>query len=273
MNLVHAATLLSIAAVSEHEVSNWRLIDNRTIIPGGSGQLVTDHERKPSEYYQHSGNVPFASRLSWRARQAIFERFLDVLCPTRGDRVLDLGVTCDTTFQESNFFEQLYPHPQNVTCVGTEDGSHLERAYPGVRFMPVVAGNPLPFPTGHFDIVFSNAVIEHAGNPQHQRQFVAEALRVSKRFFLSTPNRWFPVETHTGLPIVHYLPPPVFRALINRTRFRHWALEAHLNLLTAGSFAALFPPDAGATTEYQGVGFGLFRSNLVAYGHSATSVT
>ena len=33
-----------------------------------------------------------------------------------------------------------------------------------------------------------------------------EAVRVGRRVFLTTPNRWFPVEVHTRLPLVHWLP-------------------------------------------------------------------
>ena len=64
----------------------------------------------------------------------------------------------------------------------------------------------LPFADGSFDVVFSNAVIEHVGDIDRQRLFVAEALRVGRRVFLTTPNRWFPIEVHTRLPLVHWLP-------------------------------------------------------------------
>ena len=64
----------------------------------------------------------------------------------------------------------------------------------------------LPFADRSFDIVFSNAVIEHVGDIERQRLFVAEALRVGRRVFLTTPNRWFPIEVHTRLPFVHWLP-------------------------------------------------------------------
>ena len=46
---------------------------------------------------------------------------------------------------------------------------------------------------GTFDVVFSNAVIEHVGGEEEQLRFVAEALRVGRRAFITTPNRLFPV--------------------------------------------------------------------------------
>src|SRR5436190_6632347 len=224
-----------------------------------------------SVYYRHSGRVPAASRLSLAARRAVYERFLQVIAPGPDDRILDIGVTSDTTQQESNFFERAYPHKHRVTCVGTEDGSHLERAYPGVTFVPITAGEPLPFPDGHFDVVFSNAVIEHAGGAPRQARFVAEALRVARRFFIVTPNRLFPVETHTGLPLVHYLPPALFRAFLNRAGYSLWGSEERLNLLTAASFARLFPAGAQVRVEHAGIGAGAFRSNLIAHGRSRVS--
>ena len=223
-------------------------------------------EPAESVYYRHSGRVPAASRLSLRARTAVYERFLRVMAPRQTDRILDIGVTSDTRHPESNFLERAYPWKQQITCLGTEDGSHLEREYPGVRFVQVTAGEPIPFDDGSFDIVFSNAVIEHVGSAAHQRAFAAEALRVARRVFLVTPNRWFPFETHTGLPLVHYLPPRAFRSLLKRTPYAIWASEDRLNLLTASMFAGVFPPEARVTVEYAGVGVGPLRSNLIAYG-------
>lgn len=220
------------------------------------------------DYYRHSRGVPAASRLSVIARRDVYRRFLRAIAPAPGDRILDLGVTSDATSLESNFFERAYPHKHQVTCAGTEDGSHLERDYPGLRFVRIGPREPLPFATRSFDVVFSNAVIEHVGSTEDQRAFVAEALRVSRRFFIVTPNRLFPFETHTGLPLLHYLPPRAFRALLKAGGYESWASEDQLNLLTAAALARLFPRAVRPRLEYAGIGLGPFKSNLVAHGDS-----
>ena len=215
--------------------------------------------------YQHSGRVPLASRLSYQVRQTMFDRFMEVMQPTADHRVLDIGVTNDTKFPESNYFEQWYLHKSQITCVGTENGQHLETLYPGIRFQQVVGGEKLPYADQSFDIAFSNAVLEHVGNSESQAFFIREACRVAKRVFITTPNRWFPIEPHTTVPLLHYLPKALYRAIIARTALEYWSHEQNLNLLTYNEFARCFPAGYPVVIERMGIAAGPFRSNLVAW--------
>ncbi len=183
-----------------------------------------------------------ADSISLRSRGRKLQLFLDELRPTDETTVLDVGADelgfgdgdgCATM----NFFEERYPWPERITALGLHDGSGFRARYPHI---PYVQGDAcaLPFDDGAFDVVFSNAVIEHVGGRERQRQFVSEALRVGRRVFVTTPNRRFPVEVHTRLPVIHWLPDglsdPVYRALGKGE-------ATELDLLTRRSFAALFP--------------------------------
>lgn len=194
----------------------------------------------------------------------MFRLFMETFRPRPDTTILDVGVTSDRSFQESNYFERMYPYPHNITCVGTEDGSHLSLEYPGLQYHRVIAGEPLPFSSGQFDIVFSNAVLEHVGSRAAQASFLREICRVGNAFFITTPNRWFPIEHHTGLPLVHYLPASVFRRLIRNTRYRYWSDEVHLNILTAGALKQLLPSDVDA--QVRRIFFAGIPSNLIALG-------
>lgn len=113
-------------------------------------------------------------------------------------------------------------------------GCDISAPPPGVPWPAVVAdGRALPFADGAFDLVFSNAVVEHVGEEPDQRAFVSEHQRVGARWIMTTPNRWCPVESHTG------------------ALFRHWSASwrrAHVahftRLLSKAEFAALLPARA-----------------------------
>jgi hypothetical protein len=74
------------------------------------------------------------------------------------------------------------------------------------------------------------------GSVERQTRFIAECGRVASRaVFLTTPNRWFPVEFHTVLPLVHWLPKQAFRGLMRRAGREFFAAEENLNLMTSTS--------------------------------------
>lgn len=63
------------------------------------------------------------------------------------------------------------------------------------------------FESGAFDVVFSNSVIEHLGPRfEDQRRMANEIRRVGKRYFVQTPNRYFPIEPHFLTPGFQFFP-------------------------------------------------------------------
>lgn len=57
-----------------------------------------------------------------------------------------------------------------------------------------------------FDVVFSNSVLQYAWNFSEQQRMADEIQRVGKRYFLQTPNRYFPLEPHFLFPFFQFLP-------------------------------------------------------------------
>ena len=176
-----------------------------------------------------------ASRVSMRSRERKLELFLELMRPSPETSVVDVGVT-DAPFgagSTDNFFEALYPWPERVTGVGHTDLARFAAAFPSVRAVRA-DGRELPFADREFDLGFSNAVVEHvAGGRAGQQRFVHELCRVSKRVFVTTPNRLFPLEVHTLLPFVHWLPASARERVI--------PFDDVLDPLGPKAFRSLFP--------------------------------
>jgi SAM-dependent methyltransferase len=109
--------------------------------------------------------------------------------------------------------------------------------YPGGRFVRGDA-RALPFDPGSFDIAYSNSLVEHL-HPADRRRFADEVRRVARRYWVQTPNRYFPVEPHVLLPGFQFLPEFARRRLwrlgMPRTPYEE------IELLGAAELRELFP--------------------------------
>ena len=192
--------------------------------PGGRHGPAVDYTNK--EHRLRRVTTGFALR----ARHRMFESFMESLQPSASTTIVDIGVTPDESTEDCNFLEKWYPSPERITATSIEDASYLESSHPGLTFVRT-SGDSLPFDDGQFDIGFSSAVLEHVGDRAHQRRFLNELLRVSKRFFITTPDRRFPVELHTFLPFVHWLPQRHHQHVLRALGMTSWARTENLNLL------------------------------------------
>jgi hypothetical protein len=175
--------------------------------------------------------------------------FLRHFPPTPTLRVLDLGTNASLQSAERYPFQSLYPHPAQTVACGLEEGALFSSLFPTIEYVRATRGQPLPFEDGHFDVVHCAAVVEHVGTREAQRAFVAEALRVAKAAFFTTPNRAYPIELHTMLPFVHYLPKTPRERVLRALGFDFFANEQNLNLLTRRELRDLVPAGREAVIE------------------------
>jgi hypothetical protein len=189
-----------------------------------------------------------AARASLWNRKRKLALFLEELQPGPETTIVDVGVG-DTGFDTEpgvalshNFFEAMYPWPERITAVSDVPLPNFAEEFPEIA--PVTAsGTNLPFADDSFDIAFSNAVLEHVGGREEQRRFVDELCRVAPRVFVSTPNRRFPLEVHTLVPFLHWLPRGARDRAFAALRRDAWR---GVELLNRRELLALFPPEAQA---------------------------
>jgi hypothetical protein len=188
--------------------------------------------------------------LQRRFRAARMRAFLAEFSICPHTRILDVGGTADTWSGT----------PAGVVLLNMPR-ARTEAFAPGFTYLEG-DGCSLPFADQSFDVVFSNSVIEHVGSQEAQERFAREAARVGRGYWIQTPNRHFPIETHLLTPFVHLLPKRwsafVVRhltiwALIHRlpAEEKRWYLEHFLNqvrLCSPRELRRLFP-DASIRKE------------------------
>ena len=103
------------------------------------------------------------------------------------------------------------------------------------------------FSDKHFDLGYSNSLIEHVGSVPQQMKAAAEMQRVSRYLCIQTPNFWFPWEPHYNLPFVHWLPLPPRIRLLSLVHRRTFAAEVNayrsnpINLMSGSILRTVFP--------------------------------
>jgi len=110
-----------------------------------------------------------------------------------------------------------------------------------------------------FHIAHSNSVVEHVGNWNRMKLFANEIMRVSEKYYVQTPNYWFPIEPHVVCPFFHWLPRPIQLLLLLKFQLGFHTKATSVNeameiiddatLLNKTMFKALFV-DARIITEW-----------------------
>jgi len=173
-----------------------------------------------------------AEKISLWNRTRKYRYFENNIRFTSETTVLDVGFMNKTgNYPAMNYLEKHYPYPQHITALGINGKDVFCRDHPLVRAV-LYDGVNFPFGDKQFDIGWSNAVIEHvAGGGVGQLHFLKELLRTCKVVCFTTPNKHFPIELHTQLPFLHWLPQRIYDQILNRLG-KPWADSRNINLLT-----------------------------------------
>jgi len=132
------------------------------------------------------------------------------LCDAKSS-VLDVGVSNNEHNDSVNMFLRKFRFNSNqYTGLAVQSMDDIRKKYSDKRFVEY-SGGIFPFAENEFEWVFSNAVIEHVGNREDQIVFLNEMLRVGKNVFFTTPNKWFPIESHTNVLFRHWFDESFYR--------------------------------------------------------------
>lgn len=199
-----------------------------------------------------------AKSYSTRARAKRAALFRDRFSIASSTRILDLG--SETGSAINAVLRGTAAVPSNIYIADIS-----EQVKEGARrfgYQPVVIDESgrLPFDDAFFDIVYCSSVIEHVTVPKEevwslrsgsefrrralarQHEFAAEIRRLGRQYYVQTPYRHFPIESHSWLPGMAWLPRPM---LVPALRFTNsfWVKRSQPDwyLLNRREMAQLFP--------------------------------
>lgn len=117
------------------------------------------------------------------------------------------------------------------------------------------------------DLVISNATIEHVGSENNQIKMISNIIKLSKKIFIIiTPNRNHPIEFHTKLPLIHWLPKKTHRFIISLLGFKFLALEKNLNLLNQKTLDQYMKKLNFNSYKFKSINFFKIKSNIILIG-------
>ena len=171
----------------------------------------------------------FRSKLKYH-RDKIYEIILKKI-EFNGKKILDVGSTPDLDDHHNTLIHKIKTNKE-ITCLSNFDCSILKKLNSNIE---IIKGDGLNtnLKDNTFDIVHSSATIEHVGSEYNQNQFIKECIRISKKtVIITTPNRFFPIDFHTKIPFIHFLPKKIHRKLLVLTNNHFFSKEENLNLLS-----------------------------------------
>ncbi len=164
-------------------------------------------------------------------RNKIHNIFLKETEYTIKNSILDIGTT-NSEDNSQNVILQKTRDNDKVYCLSNQDITNLKNIFPNIKEFIIADGKSSELKKNFVDIVFSSATIEHVGSFENQLLFLKEAIRIAKKtVFITTPNRFYPIDFHTKIPVIHWLPKNIHRLILKTLGLHFYANEENLNLL------------------------------------------
>jgi hypothetical protein len=139
--------------------------------------------------------------------------------------VIDLGGRAAT-------WERSPVRPKSVLVVNLEEATAGLPAW--LRAETADACNlPRHITSGSYDLVFSNSVLEHVGGHAQRLRFANAVHSLAPRYWVQTPNRYFPVEPHWLFPGLQFLPVTARAGIVRRWPLGHTPLVTRADSVRA----------------------------------------
>jgi hypothetical protein len=184
--------------------------------------------------------------------------------------VLDIGSTNDNEYQSSNY---IIKNLKNVKIFKSISDINITDTFFSKSFRKSITDiyTDKEISLMKSDLVISNATIEHVGNIDKQIRMIKNTINLSKKYYvIITPNRFHPIDFHTKLPIIHWLPKKLHRKILKLLNLDFFSKESNLNLLGQKEFKKILQKAGAKSFKMFHISLFGFKSNLIVIGEKNT---
>ena len=208
----------------------------------------------------------FLDKIVIKKRQEMCDIISENLRDIKINDALDIGTTNDNDFKSNNY---LIKNLINISIFKSITDQSLKDNYFKNILTKSITENFSTDEINTFrsDLVVSNATIEHVGSFENQIKMIKNISKLTKRYFvITTPNRYYPIDFHTKLPFIHWLPKKVHRKILSFFRFKFYSYEKNLNLLSENDLRLCLKISGITSYKIYYVYLFGFKSNLLVLG-------
>ena len=179
-----------------------------------------------------SSKFKFLDNIVLKKRKEIFEIIKKNINLNSINSVLDVGTTSDNSLESSNFLIKQFKSIKIKKSIS--DQKILDDNFFDMTFERSITENLNDnFENLRSDLLVCSATIEHLGNFSNIKKGIDNIVNLSDKYFIiTTPNRYHPIEFHTKIPFIHFLPKEFHRKLLEFFGNEFFSKEENLNLLS-----------------------------------------
>ena len=218
-----------------------------------------------NKYTYLRGHTKFVDNIIHKKRLEIISIIKENLISSNFKDILDIGTTVDTSKSSNLIIKNLKNFKSYKSISNQKITSNLFTKKLQKSITQDFSLNELE--TFRSDVVISNATIEHVGSDQQQLKMLKNIVKLTKKIFIVvTPNRLHPIEFHSKIPFIHWLPKKMHRKILSVIGMSYLSKEKNMNLLKPINLVNLMKNFNNVEYEIKFVKFLMFKSNIILIG-------
>ena len=211
-------------------------------------------------------HIKLVEKIILKKREEILDIINNNLKKYQIESALDIGTTEDKTNKSSNYIIKNLKNIKKISCLSDQEVSDnfFNKSLKKSITDKFTKNEILNL---NSDLVISNATIEHVGSFKNQIEMMSNILKLAKKIFIiNTPYRYHPLDFHTKIPFLHWLPKKIHRKILKFIGLDFFSKEENLNLLSESDLKKIMKNFNITDYKILKIKLFYFTSNLILIG-------